>query len=356
MQFERFDLLARVVEGQERARYDLSSSDMPSLRLFECGGLEDRPLAENHPGGGAPLREELARAYGGRAEDYLVTAGASEANFAACAALLDSGARVLVEHPTYQPLVAIPRALGAAVTSLPRSEDRGFRLTVGDVRDAMPESLRLLILTNLNNPTGVALEATDVRAIADLARERGFYVLVDEIFRELSVDRDIPTMGGLNDHVIVTSSLSKCYGAGGLKIGWVRAAEPTRERIRSVLDYLSGTPAGTSEPIALSVLKNRSKTLARNRHLIEDGRKVAREWASAEPDLIWHDPLGHLTFPGVGVDSTRLADLLLQEYDTFIAPAESFGMTAHFRLNIGKGAESLHEGLAQVSKARARLR
>jgi aspartate/methionine/tyrosine aminotransferase len=356
MQFERFDLLARVIEGHRRARYDLSSSDMPAQYLSEYGGLDDQSLAENHPGGGEPLRTELARLYGGHADDYIVTAGASEANFAVCAALVGPGDRVLVERPTYQPLETIPRGLGAAVVPFLRREADQFRVTSDAVRAAMPADLRLLILTNLNNPTGVPLEPSEIRGLADLAAERGFYVLVDEIFRELAVDLNVPSIGGLNEHTIVTSSVSKFYGAGGLKIGWIRAAEPARKRIRSVLDYLSGTPAGPSEAIALSLLRNRAKTVARNRRLIQEGRKVAHDWAAAERDLLWQEPVAHLAFPGLGVDTLRLADVLLRNHETFIAPGESFGLGGHVRLNIGIGADILEAGLARLSKARSTLR
>ena len=356
MEFERFDLLARVLEGHARAEYDLSSSDMPSHRLSEYPPIADRWLAESHVGGGEELRRDLAGLFGGRAEDYLITAGASEANFAVCAALLSPGDRVLVERPTYQPLEAIPRGLGARVVPLPRNEASGYRLAADEVRAAVPEGLRLLILTNLNNPTGTDLAPEDVRALADLAAERGFHVLVDEIFRELDVDRDTPTIGGRSENTIVTSSVSKFYGGGGLKIGWVRAGPATRAKIQGVLDYLSATPAAPSEAIALEVLRNRGKPLARNRRLIEEGRKLFREWASAEPGITWHEPAGHLTFPGVGGDTVRLADRLLDGHGTFIAPGESFGVPGHFRLNVGIGAEKLQEGLTRVSKARRELR
>ncbi len=356
MRFEPFDLLARVVEGHARAEFDLSSSDMPGERLSFFGGLPDADLAVSHVGGSEELRSELARIYGGDPEDYLVTAGASEANFAVCAALLEPGDRVLVERPTYQPLEAIPRGLRSAVTLLDRPEEEDFRLSLDGIQAGLPSGLRLLILSNLNNPTGAPLDADTVRGIADLAEERGFYVFVDETFRELALDHPLPTIGGLNDRTIVTSTLSKFYGAGGLRIGWVRSGADVQRRLQSVLDYLSATPAAPSETVALAVLRFRDKIAARNRRLIEDGRKVAREWARAEPGLVWHDPVGHLTFPGVGANSLKLADLLLREYSTFIAPAESFSLEGHFRLNVGIGAEKLEEGLQRVSRARARLR
>ena len=354
MQFEPFDLLTRVQEGHSRARYDLSSSDMPPQRLAEYGELADRSLAESHVGGSDELRSEIARLYGGKPEDYIVTAGASEANFAVCAALLRPGDPVLVERPVYQPLEAIPRGLGGVVVPITRREEVGFRLTADDVASAAPGRLRLAILTNLNNPTGAPLEPEDVRGLAHLAAERDFYLLVDEIFRELAFEHATPTIGGLNDHTIVTSSVSKFYGAGGLRIGWIRAADPVRRRVRGVLDYLSVGPASPSEAVALALLRDRSRTVARNRHLISEGRKVFCEWAIGS-GIEAQEPVGHLAFPRIGGDTARLAGILLRDFETFIAPGETFGLGGHFRLNIGIPAAVLEEGLERVSRARRAL-
>lgn len=351
MQFEPFDLLSRVVEGHGRARFDLSSSDMPAQRLSEYGGLRDRSLGESHVGGSDEFRSELARLYGGSPSEYIVTAGASEANFATCAAVLNPGDPVLVERPVYQPLEAIPRGLGGNVIPLHRDPARGWRVTGDDVDRAAPSGLRLLVLANLNNPTGVGLAPEDVRGIARLAAERRFYVLLDETFRDLAFDDPSPTIGGANEYAIVTSTMSKFYGAGGLRIGWIRAQTPVRERIRRVLDYLSVGPSAPSEAIALNLLLHREKTVTRNRRLIAEGRKVAAEWAAAA-GIEWRQPVAHLAFPRVGGDTIRLADVLLRDHETFIAPGESFGVGGHFRLNIGIPADALAEGLARVTMAR----
>lgn len=354
VEFDRFDLLARVVEGHSRARFDLSSSDMPPQRLSDSGGLPDRSLAESHVSGCDELRSELAKLYGGRAEDYIVTAGASEANFAVCAALLRPGDPVLVERPVYQPLESIPRALSGNVSILTRREANGFRLSLDELQESAPERFRLLVVSNLNNPTGAALEPADVQGLSDLAAARDAYVLVDETFRDLAFDHETPTIGGRDEGTVVTSTMSKFYGAGGLRIGWIRAAASLRERARRVLDYLSVTPAAPSEAISLGLLKTRSATVARNRRLIEEGRRVAAEWSEGT-DLEWREPVGHLAFPRLGGDTARLAEILLRDYETFIAPGECFGLGGHFRLNIGIPADVLSEGLARVTRARRDL-
>lgn len=324
---------------------------MPAQRLSGLGDLEDLSLEAGPLGGSLELRELLAKAYGGRPEEYIVTCGASEANFAVFASLLSPGDPALVERPVYQPLEAIPRALGAQVTHLARPEAEGFRLTTERVRGALPDGLVLLALTNLHNPSGAALDAQTVRGIADLARERGFYVLVDEVFRELAFDRSPPTMGGLNDRVLVTSGVGKYFGAGGLRIGWVRAAEEARRRVRSVLDYMSANPPAISDRIARMLLRNRQATAERNRKLIEEGRGIVREWAERTPAVAYEEPVAHLCFPAIETDTLNLADRLRAKHSTFLAPGESFGLPRHFRLNLGRGPDQLEGGLRELSRA-----
>lgn len=351
MRFEPFDLLERVTKGQGHATYNLSTSDMPPTKLSDVLRLPDMLLSENHPGGGEPLRKLLARRFGGRPEEYIVTCGASEADFAVQAALIGPGDHVLVEAPTYQPLLTISRGLGARVSRIERLEDGGYRLSPEDVQESMPDSLRLLVLSNLNNPTGVSIRAAEVRGLADLAAERGFYIVVDEMFRELAFENPTPTMGGTNEHVIVTSGVSKFYGAGGLRIGWIRAAEEARSAIRRVLDYLSIAPSGVSERIAVALLKKKTQVETRNRELIREGRKAAREWAESTPGVGWYESAGNLVFPRMPVETAPLAALLLEKYDTFLAPGEAFGRPKHFRLNVGSGPANLEKGLQRVRKA-----
>lgn len=351
MEFERFDLLYRVEAGHGRARYDLSSSDMPPQRLRDVGGLSDLSLAENHPGGGEPLRKALARLYGGAPEEYVVTAGTSEADFAVCAALLRPGDAVVAETPGYQPLRSIPTGLTGNVTPYVRREEDAFRVDVDALEAILPPDTKLLVLSNLHNPTSAAMDARTLRAVADLAASRGFHVLVDEVFRELAFEDTPPTIGGMNEWTIATSSVTKFYGAGGLRIGWIRASPQVRALARGVLDYTSVSPSGVSERIAVSLLRHRARTVARNRKLIAEGREILRAWAETTPGLDYVEPVAHLAFPRFDADTDALSTALLERHATFLAPGESFGLPRHARLNLGRGRAQLQGGLPNVTKA-----
>ncbi len=351
MQFEPFDLLARVTESHGHVRYDLSSSDMPGQTLPSTPDLAGLPLEGDPPGGSRGLRELLAARYGGDPEEYNVTCGASAANFAVFTALLAPGDRVLVERPAYQPLEAIPRALGARVESLVRPASEGFRVDLDRIRRSAQDGLSLLVLTNLHNPSGAALDAALVRGIADLAQDTGFYVLVDEIFRELAFDEEPPTMGGRNDRVLVTSGVGKFFGAGGLRIGWVRASGDARARVRRSLDYLDANAPSPSDRVAQVLLRARDATARRNRTLIQAGRKIVGDWVEATPAVTYEEPPGHICFPAVDADTAALAERLRKDHATFLAPGEAFGLPRHVRLNLGRGPEQLDGGLREVSRA-----
>jgi aspartate/methionine/tyrosine aminotransferase len=355
VQFEPFDLLDRVIEGQVRAKYNLSTSDMPPTKLSEVIRLPDMLLSENHPGGSEMLRGLLADRFGGRPEDYIVTCGASEANFAVQAALVRPGDNVLVEAPTYQPLLSISAGLGARVHRVERREEEDYPISADAVQEALPNPLRLLVFSNLNNPTGVSTPGAELRALADLAAERDFYIFVDEMFRELAFEGPVPTMGGMSERVIITSGVSKFYGAGGLRIGWIRATGEARAAIRRVLDYLSIAPSGISERIAVALLKKKARTESRNRRMIREGRGAARAWAESVPGVGWYESAGNLVFPRLPVESAPLASLLLAKYDTFLAPGESFGRPRHFRLNVASGLRNLEQGLQCVTEAMSEL-
>ena len=101
-----------------------------------------------------------------------------------------------------------------------RMED-GFRVDEEEVERQMTPRTRLIVLTNLHNPTGAYIDERTMRAIGELARNHGARVLVDEFYLEALYDRRPRPAIHLGEHFLVTSSLTKAYGLSGLSCGWV---------------------------------------------------------------------------------------------------------------------------------------
>ena len=159
---------------QPPVTYKLSASDAPHFRLDALPlTLADLDLdGASHPRY-APLREAIARHSGVPPEMVVMADGTSMANVLAMAALVEPGDEVLIEFPTYEPLLAAARFLGARVRRVARRADEDFRLAPEDVAGALTERTTLVVLTNLHNPTGALSGEADLRAIgAHAARGR----------------------------------------------------------------------------------------------------------------------------------------------------------------------------------------
>jgi aspartate/methionine/tyrosine aminotransferase len=165
------------------ARWDLCGSN-----LLPCSN-DDLPEAAgalqiNGPNdeGYAPLVEAIARRYGVATSQVATGTGTSGVNFLVCAALLDAGDDVLVETPGYDPLYAAPELLGARVVRFERRFEDGYALDPDLVARALTGPTRLIIITNLHNPSGVRASDEALAAVGRLAERAGAHVLVDEVY------------------------------------------------------------------------------------------------------------------------------------------------------------------------------
>jgi aspartate/methionine/tyrosine aminotransferase len=279
--------------------------------------------------------------------------GASMANHLACATLLEPGDDVLVEHPAYEPLVALPRYLRANVRTFARVPEDGWRLDPDRVAAALTPRTRLVILSHLHNPTGARAGQAELRALGELAEARGFHVLVDEVYLEWLYDDGIPSAARLSPRFIVTSSLTKAYGLDVLRAGWIIAPEDVADRIRRLQDLFSGHIAQPTQRLAAKAFDRAAVLLAPLRAQLERNRDLADRFIVAHERLWWVKPpagtVGFVRLEGGGVD--ELAERLEARYETAVAPGRFFGMPDWFRIGFGMETAALEEGLSRIAAA-----
>ncbi len=112
----------------------------------------------------------------------------------------------------------------------------------------------LLVLTNLHNPGGTRLGVDDLARLAEVAEQGDFPILMDEIFREAALDEPPPSALTVSDRFIVTSSVTKVYGLGGLRLGWCMAAPDFLAALHQAKDFTSVAPSLLSDAIGVRVL------------------------------------------------------------------------------------------------------
>jgi N-succinyldiaminopimelate aminotransferase len=221
-----------------------------------------RALRDGHgnqypPGPGIPeLRTAVAahqqRLYGLSYDpdtEVLVTAGATEAIAAALLALLEPGDEVIALEPYYDSYAAcIAMAGGRRVPVTLRPHQGGFRLDLDELRDAVTDRTRLLLINTPHNPTGTVLTREELRAIADLAVERDLLVVTDEVYEHLVFDdaEHVPlaTFPGMRERTVTIGSAGKTFSFTGWKVGWVTAAQGLVTAVRSAKQFLTYVSSG----------------------------------------------------------------------------------------------------------------
>ncbi|AWE51488.1 pyridoxal phosphate-dependent aminotransferase [Streptomyces nigra] len=181
--------------------------------------------------------------------EVLVTAGATEAIAAALLALVEPGDEVIALEPYYDSYAAcIAMAGGTRVPVTLRPHDGAFRLDLDELRAAVTDRTRLLLLNTPHNPTGTVLTRAELTAIAELAVERDLLVVTDEVYEHLVFDdaEHIPlaSFPGMRERTVTISSAGKTYSFTGWKVGWVTASPALVTAVRSAKQYLTYVSAG----------------------------------------------------------------------------------------------------------------
>ena len=326
-------------------RFPLTGSEPPHFRMDSLDwSIADLDLdGASHPRY-VPLRERIARHYDVAVDQVVSADGASMANFLALAALISPGDEVLIEHPTYEPLLGVASFLGAEIKRFERRAGDGFRLDPGLVRAAMSNRTRLIVLTNLHNPSGALAGERELREIGAL----GARVLVDEVYLDSAGQRSAVHLG---PQFVCTSSLTKVYGLSGLRCGWVLAEPGLAERMWRLNDLFGVNQAHPSERLACIAFDKLDAVLGDTPAMLEQNRAAFNAFAESRADLECAPAEHGLTaFPRwAGGDTQRLDDHLRTHHDASIVPGRWFEMPDHFRVGFGYPKDAFAEALRRLA-------
>ncbi len=229
------------------------------VREAAVRALRDGRGNQYPPGPGIPeLRTAIAahqqRRYGlsyDPGTEVLVTAGATEAIAAALLALLEPGDEVVAFEPyydSYAACIAMAGGVRVPVTLRPHEDGRSFRLDLDELRDAVTDRTRLLLINTPHNPTGTVLTHEELRAIAELAVERDLLVVTDEVYEHLVFDDaehlPLATFPGMRERTVTIGSAGKTFSFTGWKVGWVTAAPGLVTAVRSAKQFLTYVSSG----------------------------------------------------------------------------------------------------------------
>ncbi len=338
------------------ARFNLATSGVAAFPMRELPvSIEQLEINGDSAYGYAPLQQAIADKCGVDPDCVVAAAGTSMANHLAMAALLDPGDEVLIEHPTYELLTSAALYLGASVTTFARKEQDGYALDPAEILRVLTPKTKLIVLTNLHNPTSVRTPDYVLLEVGDLAKSVGAHVLVDEVYLDAVYENTPRTSFHLGPEFIVTNSLTKIYGLSGLRCGWILAQPDLARAMWRLNDLFESNRAHPVELLSVVAFQNLRAIRERARKIVDADRILLNDFLSRQIGVsAVRTEFGTTSFLRLKKgDAERFLERLRTEYETSAVPGRFFGMSSHFRIGMGVDTEMFGEGLRRIALALA---
>jgi aspartate/methionine/tyrosine aminotransferase len=341
-------------KGHVHVKYNLAASGVMNYPLsWLPARIEELEITGNSFYGYPPLQEALAHHCAVATGQVFSALGTSFANHIAMAALLEPGDEVLIEEPTYELLISTARYLGARVKRFPRSAENEFQIIPKNIQKVISKKTKLIVITNLHNPSSALTDEKTLRHIGQIARSVKARVLVDEVYLDAAFEQSPRSAIHLGKEFIVTGSLTKVYGLSGLRCGWVLAEPKLVKKMWLLNDLFASIPPHPSELLSVIALQHLDTIRTWSRSILSENQNTLRELFLSRKDIQCFSPgFGIIIFPRLLKGKIeRLASLLTQRYDTAIAPGKYFEMREHFRVGFGCKPELFRAGLQTLCRA-----
>ncbi len=336
------------------ARYNLATSGIESLPLAELPvRMEELELSAHGSYGYRPLLERIAARYRVPAECVVEATGTSMANHLAMAATLEPGDEVLIEAPAYGLLAELAEYLGARVERFARRFEDGFAIDLDALRRKLSNRTRLIVLTNLHNPSGMEAPESLLQELGGIAERVGAKVLVDEVYLEMDYNRPGRTIFSPDGPFLVTSSLTKAFGLSGLRCGWVLAEAALAEKMWRINDLFGVNPATIAQQLSAIAFDHLDAIAARARRILTENRALLKEFLGTrrEIEAAWPEA-GTILFARLrDGQGEGFCNVLREKYEVSVVPGRFFEMPEYFRAGVGGETEMVRASLAQLGHA-----
>ena len=284
------------------------------------------------------MREEIAKYQKRRfgleydpASEIIVTVGGSEAIDMAMRAILEPGDEVIIPEPCFVCYEPLAKLAGATPVTINLSADNGFKLTAEQLKAAITEKTKMLVLAFPNNPTGSVLRKQDLEEIADVLRDTNICVLSDEIYAELTYGEkhvSIASIEGMRERTIIANGFSKAYAMTGWRMGYTLAPSYFTKQMGKIHQYGIMSAPTTSQYAAIEALKNGDADIeymkgeyeARRRLIVSELRRIGID--TFMPDGAFYVFADLRKF---GIDDEVFCERLLYEKKCAIVPGSAFG-------------------------------
>jgi hypothetical protein len=289
--FAHNDIIALLADTRP-PKYDLAETVGPDLLLSDlvdeaafAAELKNLPLAYGHAAGHPQLRQAIADRYRVGPDDVVTAVGGVNAIFLAAMAACDPGDEVVLAVPAFPPIEATLRAIGAEVRTLQLKFETGYEVTPSEVLGLVSSRTKMVFLTSPQTPSGVAVPYDVQRKVSQALERRNpdACLLVDETYKAAAYGDEAvaPSAVDIGTNVAALTSLSKCHGAPGLRLGWlVTRNRALRSRMVTAKFNTIISCSPLDEALAVRLLQKEENIVRERRQILAQGLARVAAWAS----------------------------------------------------------------------------
>lgn len=296
--------------------------------------------------------------------EIIVTVGGSEAIDIGLRAMVNVGDEVIIPQPSYVSYEPCAVLAGATPVIIDLKEENEFRLTADELKNAITNKTRILILPFPNNPTGAILEQKDLEEIARVCIENDICVMSDEIYGELSYKEkhvSIASIAGMKERTILINGFSKAYAMTGWRLGYACGPKEIIEQMVKIHQYAIMCAPTTSQYSAVEALKKGDEDVKLMRESYNQRRRFLMN-AFNEMGLKCFEPYGAFyVFPCIkefGMTSEEFAMKFLEEEHVAVVPGTAFGDSGEgfLRISYAYSIENLKKAMTRLKRFVEKLR
>jgi aspartate/methionine/tyrosine aminotransferase len=297
--------------------------------------------------------------------EVYVAVGAMQVIFNTCLHLLNHGDEVIVIDPGYDYYSQI-RLFGGVPVPVATHESNRFKVDPADIRAAISDKTKLMIINTPSNPTGAIFDEAILREVADMAIEHDIWVLSDEPYEHILFDGhrhvSIGALAGMAERTISAFTLSKSYAMTGWRVGYTVAPKAVIDEMEKLMEHMVSGVTAVAQRAALAALtapqdcvREMVATYAKRRELVYQGLNAIDGISCIKPESTFY------AFPNIsstGLSSWELAKYLVKAHKVAVVPGSIFGKAGEgfLRLSFAASMEQLQEGIDRIARGVAALK
>lgn len=355
-------------QGKNIIHMEIGRPDFDSPECAKNAAIEALKMGDVHytdMAGKYELRAALAEKY--RRENAMdvdpernivITAGAIEALAASFLTMLEPGDEVIIPAPYFPAYADQISIAGGTIKPVPTRMENDFRLKVGDMRSAITQKSKVILLNTPNNPSGAVLMQEDLEQIAQLAIENDLWVISDECYEKFLYEGrhiSLASLPGMGERTVTISASSKTWSMTGWRVGWIICCDKMKPFVNKCHQNLTTCATAFAQAGVAEAIKHADEDVKKMILEYKRRRDMVMEWLRKIDAFEYTVPAGAFyVFPKIsslGMDGFTFCSWLLEEAGVSTVPGEVFGCPGHIRIAYCNSYDRIEEGMRRIKDA-----